>query len=216
VTDIGPAELLRVLEALGWPRMRFGSLVLEGEAAWRSVSPQAHERLDIMHRLGRRELLSVTPVGRRRLRAWLDRRKASPPPTPRPWRITRLRFFGDEEMLPALAGALDANPAPVADFAVDECMVAGTGRSTSGFTTGPLPLLRPIVLCGALHDADLARTFLHEVAHQWTLEDMPPAPTAVAIVQARQINAANNWDCSADIQHGEDVADWLAFAWGAR
>ena len=110
----------------------------------------------------------------------------------------------------------DALEVAVADFTVDECMVLGTGRSTAGFMTGALPPLRPIVLCGALHDADLARTFAHEVAHQWTLEDLPPAPTAVAIVQARQINRANNWDFSAGIQHGEDVADWCAFAWGAR
>jgi hypothetical protein len=70
--DPGPAEFAAILAATGWPRITFGRRVVEGEAAWRSVTPSPANRRAVLARLGRRELLVATPEARGRLRAWLD------------------------------------------------------------------------------------------------------------------------------------------------
>lgn len=208
------------LQAAGWPRITFGRVAIEGERAWRAVVPTPSERRTILHRLGKRELLLVTDVARRRLREWLDLRRGRPVPVEtqdeRKRRVGReLHYFGDVELLPVVAGALACAPPPVQDYALSDCLFLTTGRSSGGWTTGMLPNLRPIVIAGHTSDAEVARVALHELAHCWTLDLGSTAPTAFEILSARATTIARGWeaDCAEQRQAGEDHADLLAECW---
>jgi hypothetical protein len=223
MTDPGPVELLRILAACGWPRFVFGRRVVEGESAWRAVTPSPAERRAVLARLGRRELLCVTPCARRRLRTWLDAQRRTPAPAEtsaaRRQRVERdLQFFGDEPLVPLVAWVIATLPRPVMDFAIAETMILETGRTTAAWTTGPLPALRPINVSGAMPDGLLARFLRHEIAHCWTLEMPDSAPTSHAILQARALTKARGWEDLRDtvLRDGEDWADWLAAAWSAK
>lgn len=212
-------ELLPILKACGWPRVSFGRRVIAGEPAWRAVTLTPAEARAVLARLGRRELL-LLGAGRCRLRAWLDAQADRPGPVEtRAERAARLarevRLYGDDALLPLVSAALATVPRPVADLVTSTCMVLATGRSTAGWTTGPLPPLRPIMLSGHLPDREVVATLLHEVGHAWTLPAPEQARAAPEILAAARWLEANGTLAAAQdrIDLGEWQADTLAAAW---
>lgn len=203
--------------------MAFGRRRIEGETGWSRVTLTPGERRSVAARLGRRELLTITPTSRRRLREWLDSPRAAAQVETWEQRrgrlIRELVYYGDLEALPTVAAALASAPRPVSDYVVAECVVILTGRTTAGWTTGRLPARWPITLCGAVSDEQLRFYTLHEVGHRWTLPDpVDAAPTAVEIARATLKSREMGWDkdVAALRAEGEDHADMLAHAWLAE
>jgi hypothetical protein len=103
-------------------------------------------------------------------------------------------------------------------------MIVASGRRSNGWTSGPLPRRRPIVLAGHRSDAEIAATLRHEIGHLYLtdqydelLPDQELAATrdrlrgalsmdgrAVADRAVRELHTAN-----------ELGANVLMIAWGA-
>jgi hypothetical protein len=130
--------------------------------------------------------------------------------------LRTLPFYGDVEALPAVAGALAAAPAVVAEYVVERCVLIVSGRSTGGWTAGPLPADRfPIVLDGHVSDRELKHYTLHEAAHRFTLPAPAECATAQEVVRVRAKAPAWTRELEARKAEDEDIAELLTAAWSA-
>lgn len=171
---LSPSNFPGVVADLGYPSTHFGQLHVEGVEAWQRVLPHltGPERMSVL-RQHRRRLLLSTIEGRRKARGWLQSSAKHPAPAEtRDERLGRLldglKFFGDPECLRPCVRALMLMPRCISDYILERCAVIVAGRSTRGWTSGPLPHeLCPIVLDGNRPDDELARVFVHECAHSW-------------------------------------------------
>ena len=229
--------LFGLARAARFPRVWLGSMVIEGEAAWRRAcfgSPAAipRERLTLLRGLAKYHLLVASEAGRQKLRFWLERERATPSPLESQAELRarlsdEVAFFGDIEMLPAVVDALVHMPRPVRDVVLGSVAFLGCGWSTHGFVIAsdfswPDGRSRPraVLLNGADHDLEwLQHVTRHEGAHAWLLPstDLIPAVPARGHARVRELARTEGWLAAADARtrHDELLAEALAICWGS-
>jgi hypothetical protein len=168
------------LAATGHPALLVGTRRMgPGEEAWRrdmggrSFLPA--ERVAILARLGRRELLVVASPGRVRLRRYLNRQWARPmtddPSESVADRVRRLVpiYGGDTTMVTAIIDGFCRAYTPVREIVGEESYVIAVGGSRVGWTSRPLDTggRCPIVIGGGRAYDEIVLTVLHEIAHRW-------------------------------------------------
>ena len=83
----------------------------------------------------------------------------------------RLRYFGDEEMFPALVSAIDAMAPPAREWMLDRAVVFGCGWSSAGWAGGAasdLATRRVVLVSGHhRHEEALRGITWHEAGHCW-------------------------------------------------
>jgi hypothetical protein len=122
--------------------------------------------------------LLATSEAIERIRAWFasDRPERAGADFP-----NRVRYHGDEELLPAVWEAFMAMAPPARDFVADTTVLLGCGWSRAGWAGGTLgPHRSVIVLSGGSRDQGTIRDLAwHEAAHCFLeAHDRPCATTA--------------------------------------
>jgi hypothetical protein len=205
-------------EATKHPAVSVGRRVLRGPDDWGELvwHGTPGERAAVLRHLGGRELLTVTPHGRQRLRRWLEltRQNTMFPPTPPIY-----ASLGDAAIVQA---ALERVPRPVRDMIAIETNILAAGPCVKG-TFGPPPVLagRWLIHATGASEADLLETTVHEIGHFWMAMPYPADHVARTASEQAEVYArarAAGYDVDgiqARTEREHKIVDVLMLAWGA-
>jgi hypothetical protein len=225
--DADRYTVLEARKATGFPALATPSgLRLEaGIESWTAKMSELFWREDcaaFLRVLGRRHLLTASPLGRRRTYEWVRRCRQSPSAVETQAQLRQRIFdaldfclFGDRELDGYLTWALERVPPMVREFALRAVYFAGHGFTSRGSTTPPIPIDRPYKVDVTNVGDDLGRVCLHELAHCWhaTFE----GGTAISAVGYLIMKSAAKLDRSSGIhdaiQNAEHLADLCEAAW---
>lgn len=167
-------DLASMLALCGWPGLRIGPLLVQGEDAWERALPLLvpNDRLEVAAELGREALPKATAPHKAQL---FDVPRPLEPAEERRLRIERaLVYFGDFGLFDTVVEAVLQLPPVVGTEVLTKSMVAVVGRSTRGWTGPAFPVERaPILLDGSQPNEVVRRVCLHESAHRWVSRGEP-------------------------------------------